>query len=59
MSKMSDLHLSLVEEIVLGKLSFREIAEKYEVPFSWVDTVAQEIAEEDAAIYYAEAMCSR
>jgi hypothetical protein len=54
MSKMADLHFSLVEEIVLGKLTFREIAEKHEVPFSWVDTVAREMAEEDAAIYAVE-----
>lgn len=59
MSKVAELHFALVEEIVLGKLTFREIAEKYEVPFHWVDTVAQEMAEEDAAIYYAEAMGSR
>jgi hypothetical protein len=54
MSKMSDLHFSLVEEIALGQLTFREIAEKYEVPFSWVDEVAKEMAEEDAAIYAVE-----
>ena len=59
MSKMSDLHLSLVQEILRGELSFREIATKYEVPFSWVDEVAQEIAQEDEAVYYAEAMGSR
>lgn len=54
MSKMSELHLDITKEIVLGQLSFREIAEKYEVPFHWVDTVAQEIAYEDAAIFAAE-----
>ena len=54
MSKMADLHFALVEELVLGKLSFREIAEKHEVPVSWGDTVAQEMAEEDAAIYAVE-----
>jgi hypothetical protein len=59
MSKMSNLHFSLVEEIVLGQLSFREIAEKHEVPFSWVDAVAKELAEEDEAMYYAEAQGSR
>ena len=59
MSKMSDLHLSLVQEILRGELSFREIATKYEVPFSWVDEVAQEIAQEDEAVYYAEAMGSQ
>lgn len=59
MSKVSELHFALVEEISLGKLTFREIAEKYEVPFHWVDEVAMEMAEEDAAIYHAEAMGSR
>ena len=54
MSKMSELHLDITKEIVLGKLSFREIAEKFEVPFSWVDTVAQEMATEDEAMYWAE-----
>lgn len=54
MSKMSELHFDITKEIVLGKLSFREIAEKYGVPFHWVDTVASEIAAEDEAIFYAE-----
>jgi len=54
MSKMSELHLDITKEIVLGQLSFREIAEKFEVPFSWVDTVAQEMATEDEAMYWAE-----
>lgn len=49
MSKVAELHLALVEEIVLGKLTFREIADKHEVPFHWVDTVAREMAEEDTA----------
>jgi len=51
---MSELHLDITKEIVLGQLSFREIAEKYGVPFSWVDTVASEIAAEDEAMYWAE-----
>jgi hypothetical protein len=59
MSKMAELHFSLVEEIVRGELSFRDIASKYGVPFSWVDTVASEIAAEDEAIYFAEAMGNR
>ena len=54
MSKMSELHLDITKEIVLGQLSFREIAEKFEVPFSWVDAVAQEMATEDEAMYWAE-----
>lgn len=49
MSKVAELHFALVEEISLGKLTFREIAEKYEVPFHWVDTVAREMAEELSA----------
>jgi hypothetical protein len=51
---MSELHFDITKEIVLGQLSFREIAEKYEVPFHWVDTVANEMAQEDLAMYWAE-----
>ena len=47
MSRMSELALDLQEEIRKGELSFREIATKYEVPYHWVDMVAQEMAEED------------
>ncbi len=56
MSKMAELHFAIIEDIVEGRLSFREIADKHGVPFSWVDSTAKEIALEDEAVYYAEAM---
>lgn len=44
MSKMSDLVLSIQEDLEKGVLSFAEIAQKHEVPTSWVDEVAREYA---------------
>ena len=46
MSRMSDLHLSITQDIEDGRLSFAEIAEKYNVPFDWVNTMAVEMAAE-------------
>lgn len=46
MSKMSDLMISIQEEIESGFLSFAEIAAKYEVPTSWVDEAARELVEQ-------------
>ena len=46
MSIMSDLHLSISGDILDGALSFTEIAEKYNVPFNWVDQLAIEMAAE-------------
>jgi hypothetical protein len=37
MSKMSDLLISIQDDLNEGKLSASEIAAKYEVPLSWVD----------------------
>ena len=45
MSKMGDLLISIQEDLNAGRLSFAEIATKYEVPFDWVDSVAAEMAE--------------
>ena len=45
MSKVSNLFIDLEMEIECGELSFAEIAAKYEVPRSWVDEVARQIAE--------------
>jgi hypothetical protein len=47
MSIMSDLHLSISGDILDGTLSFNEIAEKYNVPFNWVNQLAIEMAAED------------
>ena len=44
---MSDLHLSISGDILDGTLSFNEIAEKYNVPFNWVNQLAIEMAAED------------
>jgi hypothetical protein len=43
---MSDLHLSISGDILDGALSFNEIAEKYNVPFNWVNQLAIELAAE-------------
>jgi hypothetical protein len=44
MSKVSDLLIDLQEEIELGFLSFEAIAAKYDVPLSWVDEAANDLA---------------
>jgi predicted XRE-type DNA-binding protein len=44
MSNMSNLMICIQEEIERGELSFRQIAEKFEVPVSWVDECATELA---------------
>lgn len=40
MSRMSDLQLTITEELNRGQLSYSEIAFKLEVPYSWVEAVA-------------------
>jgi len=40
MSKMSELVMDIQEDILACKLSFAEIAAKYEIPVSWVFEVA-------------------
>ena len=40
MSKMSELVMDIQEDILACKLSFAEIAAKYEIPASWVFEVA-------------------
>lgn len=45
MSGMSNLFIQLEEAIEAGQLSFAEIAQQYEVPRSWVDEVARQLAE--------------
>ena len=39
MSKMSNLVLSIQEDILDGHLTFAEIATKHEVPVSWIAEV--------------------
>jgi len=43
MSKMSDLHLSVVEELNRGTLSWYEIACKLDIPVAWVEVVSDEV----------------
>lgn len=43
MSKMSDLHLSVVEELNRGQLSYYEIAYKLDIPVAWVEVVSEEV----------------
>ena len=43
MSKMSDLHLTIVEELNRGQLSWSEIAYKLDIPLVWVELVNDEV----------------
>lgn len=45
MSKMANLMIDIQDEIELGELTFRQIADKFEVPLSWVDEAARELAD--------------
>jgi hypothetical protein len=45
---MRDLMIDLQDEIRLGVLSFAEIAQKYEVPTSWVQEAWDELCEQEA-----------
>ena len=47
MSKMSDLQVSILEDLCAGRLSFAEIAEKHEVPMSWIEVTAHQSDEYD------------
>ena len=46
MSKMGRLVLDIQEDLEAGRLSFDEIATKNEVPVSWVNEVASEMADQ-------------
>ena len=45
---MRNLMIDLQDEIRLGVLSFAEIAQKYEVPTSWVQEAWDELCEQEA-----------
>ena len=45
---MRDLIIDIQEEIILGVLSFAEIAQKYEVPMSWVNQAWDILCEQEA-----------
>ena len=45
MSKMSDLHLTIQEELLNGDLMPVEIAERYNIPLSWVEAMVVELCE--------------
>jgi hypothetical protein len=51
MSKMSDLSLAIQDAIEAGELTFQEIAAQYDVPLEWIESTAQELAEQYAAEY--------
>jgi hypothetical protein len=42
MSKMSELVYDIQEDLAAGILSFKAIAEKYDVPLEWIDEIARE-----------------
>jgi len=44
MSKMGELLYEIQEDLAAGILSFKAIAEKHDVPLSWVMEVANEYA---------------
>ncbi len=46
MSKMSNLMISIQEDLNAGRLSFAEIAAKHEIPLDWVDAAASEMADQ-------------
>jgi hypothetical protein len=50
MSRMSDLMLDIQNDIELGELTFHQIADKYLVPFSWVDEAAKELMAQYAEV---------
>jgi hypothetical protein len=45
MSKMGELVYDIQMALKEGNLSFREIAYRFEVPYDWVVTIAEEMAE--------------
>lgn len=45
MGKVSNLFIDLEEAIEAGQMTFAEIATHFEVPRSWVDEVARQLAE--------------
>ena len=49
MSKMSNLQISIQEDLLDGRLTFQEIAAKHEVPVYWVDDTATELWADDLA----------
>lgn len=50
MAKISNLFIDLEDAIEAGNMSFAEIAAFYEVPRSWVDEVAKQLAERYAEV---------
>lgn len=44
---MSDLAIDIEEDISLGVLDFRRIAEKYDIPVSWVNQIWEQMCEQE------------
>lgn len=51
MSKMSNLVFSIQEDILDGRLTFAEIANKHEVPVSWIAEVHCEMIETESFLF--------
>ena len=51
MSQMSNLALSIEEDILAGELTFAEIATKHEVPVSWIAEVYCEMIEQECLLF--------
>ena len=47
MGKLSDLMISLQEEITEGFMSFEDIAAKYDVPLEWVIEAGRQLEESE------------
>lgn len=45
MSRMSEIYTSIEDEVQAGELSFEQIATKYQVPFSWVEAVFDQLCD--------------
>ena len=44
MSRMSELHLDITEDLEENLLTFEQIAAKYSIPFEWVEAVSEQLA---------------
>ncbi len=51
MSFMSNLFIDLQNDILAERLTFAEIASKYEVPVSWVAEVYCDMVEQEAMLF--------
>jgi len=52
MSVFKDVVYDIQDELRRGDLSFREIAERYDVPLATVEDILQDVMEQEAEDYY-------